>query len=488
MTSMSFAAAITSFRRCGRRCLLVSLACGVTSGAAFAQAEAPAQNGTPAPNAATPNPAAADSPAPDTVEDSADTETTAPDAAAPDAPPQDAVVELNVADAPATESAADTIAANEQFLETTIEQVGRKSLQTAEAYIGLADAQRQAGEFEDAAESYLTAVEVYREVDGPFTPLAIAPLTSLGDNYHESQDNLQAVSAYSEARTVSRRVYGLHNEEQIVLLDRLSRSLLEMNQLVEAEEQQVEALRLIQRSHPGDSDPVLAAIYKYAEWLGARFMYQSERDQYLRAQRIIRDSYGEENIREVTPLLGIGNTYRRERNPIGMGRAALENAVEIVSKQSERDALLTATALRDLGDWSVAFNEPGFDGTEYRRAWDLLGTLPDGDKLRAEWFFAANYVLYEPISPRGLSTEPEAKSGHVTAKFDLDIRGNAYDVTVVESDPPGFKDEAVLRHIRRSRFRPLIADGAFVAGDDLAIQFRFRYAEDALVTQNEGAR
>jgi TonB family protein len=97
-------------------------------------------------------------------------------------------------------------------------------------------------------------------------------------------------------------------------------------------------------------------------------------------------------------------------------------------------------------------------------------------------------VLYEPISPRGLSTEPEAKSGHVTAKFDLDVRGNAYDVTVVESDPPGFKDEAVLRHIRRSRFRPLISNGAFVAGDDLAIQFRFRYAEDALVTQNEGAR
>jgi outer membrane biosynthesis protein TonB len=72
----------------------------------------------------------------------------------------------------------------------------------------------------------------------------------------------------------------------------------------------------------------------------------------------------------------------------------------------------------------------------------------------------------------------------VIAKFDLDVRGNSYDVTVVESDPPGFKDEAVLRHIRRSRFRPLIANGEFAPGDDLAIQFRFRYAEDALVSAN----
>jgi tetratricopeptide (TPR) repeat protein len=325
---------------------------------------------------------------------------------------------------------------------------------------------------------------VYREIEGPFTPLAIEPLTSLGDNYHEAKDNLSAVSAYSEARTVSRRVYGLHNEDQIELLDRLSRSLLEMNQLAEAEEQQVEALRLIQRSHPADSDPVLAAIYKYARWLGDRAMYQLERDQYMRAQRIIRDSDGDDSIREVAPLLGIGNTYRRERNPAGMGRAALEQAVEIVEMQKDADPLLAATAFRDLGDWAVAFNEPHFDGAEYKRSWQTLGALPNGDQLRQEWFFAANYVLYEPISSRGLSTEPDAKAGHVIAKFDLDPRGNSYDVTVVESDPRGFKDEAVLRHIRRSRFRPLIANGEFVPGNDLAIQFRFRYAEDALVSSN----
>jgi tetratricopeptide (TPR) repeat protein len=465
MTAMSLATAIELFRRCGRRCLLAWLAyAGIASGAALAQLESP-----------TPQPAA-----PETI-------TPATDAVAADVAATTTVVE-SVADAAAaaSESPADVVAANERFVATTLEQVGRKTLQTAEAYVGLADAQRRAGEYEDAAESYLTAVDVYREIDGPFTPLAIAPLTSLGDTYHEANDNLKAVSSYSEARTVSRRIYGLHNQEQIVLLDRLSRSLLELNQLTEAEEQQVEALRLIQRSNPGDSDVVLAAIYKYAQWLGERSMFQLERDQYMRAQRIIRASYGDNNVREATPLLGIGNTYRRERNPVGMGRSALEDAVAILSQQPEQDPLALATALRDLGDWAVAFAEPRYDGAEYRRAWELLGFVADGERLRQQWFFAANYVLYEPISSRGLSTEPDAKSGHVMASFDLDIRGNSADVKIVESDPAGFKDEAVMRHIRRSRFRPLMSDGEFVPGDDLAIQFRFRYSADALVTEVDG--
>ena len=84
-----------------------------------------------------------------------------------------------------------------------------------------------------------------------------------------------AVAAYSEARTVSRRAYGLHNTEQILLLDRMSRSLLDLNQLSEAEAQQVEALRLVQRAYPPASDEGLEAIYKYAEWLGDRLYFQA---------------------------------------------------------------------------------------------------------------------------------------------------------------------------------------------------------------------
>lgn len=370
---------------------------------------------------------------------------------------------------------ADPVAAGEQLLASNITEFGRRSLPTAEAYIGLGDAQRQAKQYDKAAESYVAAVDIYRAVDGPFTPLAIGPLTSLGDSYHEAKDDVNAVAAYSEARTVSRRAYGLHNEDQIELLDRMSRSLLDLDQLADAEEQQLEALRLVQRANPPGSDPVLEAIYKYAEWLGRRLLFQSQRDQYMRALRIIRDVHGENDVRAVKPLLGIGNTYREERNPAGMGISALEDALALLMEQPQQDPVGIAGALRDIGDWGVAFGKTGYQGMEYQRAWRLLGSAPNGEQLRREWFSGANYVLHEPISPRGLSTAPEALSGHVTVKFDIDTAGNSSNVTLVESDPPGFKDEAVLRHIRRSRFRPLVENGEVVPGRGLAIQVTFRY-------------
>jgi len=379
----------------------------------------------------------------------------------------------------------DPIASGERQVASSIAEFGRKSLQAAEAYIDLADAQRQANEYEKAAENYLSAVEVYRSIDGPFTPLAIAPLTSLGDNYHDAADDVNAVAAYSEARTVSRRAYGLHNEEQIALLDRMSRSLLDLNQLTEAEEQQIEALRLVQRSHPADSDAVLAAIYKYAGWLGERLLFQLQRDQYTRALRIIRQAYGDNDLRLVAPLLGIGNTYREERNPSGAGISSLQDALALLLEQPERDPVAVAGALRDIGDWNVAFGKTGYEGTEYQRAWQLLGSAPNGDALRREWFSGANYVLYEPISPRSLSTDPDAASGHVTVRFNIDVSGNSSNVELVESDPVGFKDEAVLRHIRRSRFRPLMDNGQLVPGRNLAIQVKFRYLPEAVLSDED---
>jgi TonB family protein len=92
----------------------------------------------------------------------------------------------------------------------------------------------------------------------------------------------------------------------------------------------------------------------------------------------------------------------------------------------------------------------------------------------------ANYVLYEPISPRSLSTDPDAPSGHVTVSFDIDVAGNSNNVRLIESDPAGLKDEAVLRHIRRSRFRPSIADGQLITAKNLAIQVKFSYQPDAV--------
>jgi TonB family protein len=127
-----------------------------------------------------------------------------------------------------------------------------------------------------------------------------------------------------------------------------------------------------------------------------------------------------------------------------------------------------------------------YDGAEYRQAWQLLGRVPSGEKLREQWFTGPTYVLREPISLRGLSQEPNAPTGHVLVRFDLDKAGHSTNAAIVESDPPGLKDEAVLRHIRRSRFRPQMANGELVPREALALQFNYRYTPGALSAIEDG--
>ena len=290
---------------------------------------------------------------------------------------------------------------------------------------------------------------------------------------------MNAVSAYTEARTVSRRVYGLHNEEQIELLDRMSRSFLDLNQLSRSRSAasrsaspraagQSTGLRRRARGHLQVCRVARRPIVFPAATRSVRARAAHDPPDPWRARR-----------RQVKPLLGIGNTYREERNPASMGISALQEALALLLEQPQRDPVATARALRDIGDWAVAFGKTGYSGTEYQRAWQMLGSAPNGDQLRREWFSGANYVLYEPISPRGLSVDPEALSGHVTVTFDIDPAGNTNSVTLVESNPVGLKDEAVLRHIRRSRFRPLLDNGVVVVGKGLAIQVKFRYLPEA---------
>jgi TonB family protein len=205
----------------------------------------------------------------------------------------------------------------------------------------------------------------------------------------------------------------------------------------------------------------------------------------MQALRVIRDHYGKEDPRQVEPLVGIGNSFRNQRIPEGQGIGALQDALAMLIAAPERDPLSLAVVLRDIGDWEVAFNRVGYDGAEYRRAWQLLGDVENGEELRREWFTGPTYVLREPISLRDLSEEADAPRGHVLVSFDLDTTGQTGNVAVVESTPTGLKDEAVLRHIRRSRFRPQLADGGLVAAQNLALQFNFRYTADAVATTKD---
>ena len=145
--------------------------------------------------------------------------------------------------------------------------------------------------------------------------------------------------------------------------------------------------------------------------------------------------------------------------------------------QPEPDKLTVAEILVDIGDWTVAFSKVGPTGEEYLQAWQLLGELENGNALREAWFGDPNYVLRENPSNRGLGnpTDPGALPGHVLITFDVSPSGRTTNVTVIESVPPGLKDDSTARAINRSRFRPRMVAGEFVWTRGLARNFTFHY-------------
>ncbi len=364
----------------------------------------------------------------------------------------------------------------ERMVELTEEELGL-GVELGVALSNLAILQRRLELYAPSEQSFLRAIDMIREVDGTYSEAVINPLIGLGVNYRARGDYFEAVTIFEEARTVSRRAYGLLNEQQIEILDHLSSTMLDMENYIEADEHQLTALHLMERVHGVDSLEVLPAIYKFADWLQSAYRFQEERGQYTRAMNIIRSHTSATDLAMITPLRAMGNSFRIQKLPEGRGLSSLRRALEIAESQPEPDKLIIAEILVDIGDWNVAFSKVGPTGDEYRRAWQLLGELANGDALREEWFDEPSYVLRESPTNRGLSspTDPGALPGHVLIAFDVTESGRTSNVIVVESVPPGLKDDSTARAINRSRFRPRMVDGEFVSARRLARNFTYHY-------------
>ncbi len=365
-----------------------------------------------------------------------------------------------------------------RMVELTAGEFGTESTEYATELAELAEVRRRAGQYDQAEVDFLAAVAIITRLEGKLSGKLVQPLTGLGATYQDIDEHMPAIGAFREARTVSRRRYGLLNEEQIPILDRMTDSFIALGRYREADEKQVDALRLLERTRGYDTPDVLPALYKYARWLRVQGRFEEERLFYMRAMNIIKQAHGRDSIEMVKPLRETGNSFRAQKFPEGLGASSLKRALDIVQTMEEPDPLLLAETLRDLGDWYAAFSRVDRGSQEYRESWNALGQVENGDELRAAWYSKPAFVLYETPSQRGLrpeGSEPGLSQGFVLVTFDVTPEGRTANVQVVDSDPPGKKDEAIVRSMRRSRFRPRMVDGEVVLAEKLARKFTFSF-------------
>ena len=364
-----------------------------------------------------------------------------------------------------------------RLVELTAEEFGDQSTEAAVAISNLAESQRRAGLHGDAARNFLASVDLFRQLGGEFSESVITPLIGLGVTYQSMDLHPEAVAALEEARAVSRRVHGLLGEQQVDILSHIANSMVGMEMYDEADAQRLAGLQIMERVHGEKSLEILPELYRHAFWLRDGHRFDRERDQYGRAMTIIRNLEGNHSPLMAQPLRQIGNSFRVQKLPEGRGIGSLKRALEILESQPEPDALQIARVLRDVGDWNVAFSKIGPTGDEYRRAWRLLDEIENGEELQRRWFLEPDYVLREFPSTRGLADqgEPGALPGHVLVTFDVLPSGRTANIRILESVPPGLKDDSSARSIARSRFRPRVIDGEPVLAEDVARDFTFHF-------------
>ena len=375
------------------------------------------------------------------------------------------------------------VAAGERLLELNLEEFGTQSIPTGQALRDLGDVQRRAGMYEEAEISFLNAIEIFRAVDGQFSALTIEPSIGLGDTYLDDGQYMNAVAAYNEARTIQRRTFGLLTEDQLTVMDRMTAAFQSLSMHEEADEQQLGAVQLIERIHGSADVETLEAMYKYAAWLRSVYRFEEEREQYERALRIIRNEYDKDHPLMVKPYRELGNSWRAQGFKSPRGFSALNTAREILEFEADSDPLELAATIVDIGDWKTAFEPAGNGHEDYLAAWNLLDSSPQHRAARTALFQpgTAQAVLAQGMSIRGLAqdpNDPDSIGGEVILQFDIDPYGRTENITVLESNPPGFKDDAAARSVRQSRFRPRIEEGQFVTARRQGYRIRFRYIPD----------
>ena len=359
-------------------------------------------------------------------------------------------------------------------------EFGASSTQLVDAHVLLASLYRQVSNFEDAELHLLRAIDVVEIRDGVQATTLIPPLLALGDTYFDAGSYQEAIATYEEARAHGRREFGLLYIDQLEIVQRMSSAALMMSDYDQARALQREMAAIVQRVHGENSIEFVDAQFRLATWFMRLGKVDDARRVYTRIQAIAREQFHDDPLLAIrilrtkaTALRNADPEARADRtNPL-----ELEQALEIAAALEEPNPLLEAEILRDIGDWYVCLSRYSDVAMPYMQSWAVLETVEDGFKLQHDWFGPLTLVCAPPFNSRLISREPDAPWGRLEIAFTLDAMGRASEVRITRSDPAGLIDDAAVRQIMASKFRPRLDRGRPIA-TEATIGWDFQYVAE----------
>ena len=200
---------------------------------------------------------------------------------------------------------ADVVA--KRIVELSIRENGFESSDTAKALTNLAIVQHRNEDYETAQQNYEAAIGIIELVEDRLNSALINPLRGLGASQLAAGRPDLALDTFGRARHVTHVNEGPHNLDQVPIIESLAEINIYIGEFEQAYDLQDRVYALYARRYAVDSDQIIPALFKRAEWQHRLRLYGRERDTYRRIIKIIEKNHGKKELALIRPLTGLAN-------------------------------------------------------------------------------------------------------------------------------------------------------------------------------------
>jgi tetratricopeptide (TPR) repeat protein len=387
---------------------------------------------------------------------------------------------------------ADTLA--KRIVELSIKLYGINSHDSAKALTNLGIVQYHNKDFESAQLNYQSAIDIVERIEDRLHAGLVNPLKGLGAAQLAAGRPDLASETFDRAVHVSHVNEGPHNLMQVEMLDALTETYLAVGDVEGALDVQENTVNLQMRNIDPDSEAALPVLERQASWLHRMQHYNSERMAYRRIIRIIESTRGKGDTLLIPALTGLGKSYLfiepydpefQSYTPASGGEVYLKRALRIAEENPESDWKLQRASMLALGDFYTLSGRASRAKRVYSEVWEFLST--DEEKIANRLVELESPVVLQNISPKVYynstrqnygGTAPENfERGSIVVGYKIDQYGQATNISIVESRPPGLTDmeTELLRSVRDLIHRPRYKDGEIVEIDDATYTHEFFY-------------
>lgn len=389
---------------------------------------------------------------------------------------------------------ADVVA--KRIVELSIRENGFESSDTAKALTNLAIVQHKNEDYETAQQNYMAAIGIIERVEDRLNSDLINPLRGLGAAQLAAGRPDLALESFGKAQHVSHVNEGPHNIDQVTIIESLAEIYIHIGEYEKAYDLQDRIYQIYARKYATDSDQIIPALYKRAEWQHRLRLYGRERDTYRRIVKIIEQNHGKDSLSLIKPLTGLARAHLYvgdidrdiyDNNSLTSGEIYIKRAKRIAQESPDANWIVKERTYLSLADFYIFSDKAGKAKKVYQDVWDLLSE--DESRLANRYKKLESVVMLQDVflpkyhrkddNDEPVGDEEQFEQGKITAKFVITTRGRGRDFEIIESYPPGITDmeKNVLREMRRLVYRPRLEDREVVETQNMIYTHEFLYRE-----------